>query len=500
MQQWIEQTATLVTPIQPDNPVGEDPRYSDTFSDLKSEIEKKSDVDFERIRALSEQILSEQAKDIRVASYLMLSMARQDGFEGLARGMTLLLQLIQTYGEDIHPSRSKAKQSALRWFQQEKILNFAQKATNSVSGEIAEQAAAVYDALFSALSESAGEPMSWPELYKWIQSQQPKKQPEPEPTKPQSSGDQPQEPATASQTSAPLPKGAIQSTTQYQQSVRQLMGYYREQGSYEKQIALACTVQWIGLTLPPNEDGKTRLPAPRATSLTRIQNAIDNQQWEEGLVAAIDAFMEPSGNFLFDIMKQAADCAQQMNQAAINQLILSQLLLLTKKFPKLLQLRFDNDEPFASAKVTAWLEQNQQSGTQTGQAADRLSEWLQEARALAESDSLSVALVWLSEQATSSQLERIQNDFCKAQLCVEQDRSNLATPLLLQLVKDVDRFHLAGTAPQTAMQIWRTLYRLLKEQLTSIEQDDQRLDMESQIERLRSLMCTTDVASAIQWL
>lgn len=500
MQQWIEQTAGLIGPIDAENPVGEDPRYSDRFSELKMEIEKRTDVDYERIRTLAEEILNEQAKDIRVASYLLLSMARQDGLEGLGRGMTLLLQLLNQYGEDLHPTRIKARLSALRWFQQEKVLHFAQQATEQVTGDVAEQAMKVYDSLFALLSDQSGEPMSWPELQKWLKAQQPEKQQsksEPEPDKqPQASAG-----AGAVVASKPVTQGAaIQSTNQYQQAVRQLIAYYREQDAFEKQVSLACTVQWAGLALPPNDDGKTRLPAPRAASLTRIRNAMDNQQWQDGLNAALDAFMEPGGNFMFDIMKQAAECAQHLNIPSVSQHILAQLSLLTTRLPKLLQLRFENDEPFASAKVNAWLEQTEQSNGHASSSVDTLSEWLKEARALADAESLQSALSWLATQPVGSQLERIQNDFCKAQICVEQDRSNLALPILLQLVKDVERFHLAGTAPQTAMQVWRTLYRLLKEQLTSVEQDDQRLEMENQIDHLQSLMCTTDVASAIQWL
>ncbi|MEJ2066115.1 MAG: type VI secretion system domain-containing protein [Reinekea sp.] len=233
-----------------------------------------------------------------------------------------------------------------------------------------------------------------------------------------------------------------------------------------------------------------------------MRNALDNEQWQEGLLACLDAFMEPGGQFLLEIVKNAYDCARHAGEKETALIIESQVKALVTRLPKLQQLKFDNDDPFVSSVVSSWIEQmTESSGNQQieGDGAN-VAVLLQQAREVLNSDGVGAAFELLDNRPIRSRMQGVQIEYCKAQLCIEQDRSDIALPILLQLEKDVEQLQLVNVAPDFAMQIWRGLYRLQKDRLANIEQEGSRLDTENHIARLQSLMCTTDVASAMQWL
>lgn len=49
------------------------------------------------------QVIKEESKDIEIVAWLIEALTRNHGFEGLAQGMSLARQLIDTYGEQLYP-------------------------------------------------------------------------------------------------------------------------------------------------------------------------------------------------------------------------------------------------------------------------------------------------------------------------------------------------------------------------------------------------------------
>lgn len=507
MRSWTEPNKKLLLPIAGDQPTGEDPRYSDEFSELKAEIEKKSDVQFERIIELSETILTERAKDLRVACYWIMAQSRLAGLNGLLAGMNLLVGLVNDFGDKLHPEKPRARKAALQWFQQDKILTFAQGATSNPDTDEVMASLEIYDALFASLSDLCAEPMSWPDLKAWLQKlkdTQPK-----EPTaesKPASDEAQTKPVSTRPTSPAPMATApvtsSIESKNQYLQTLKGLLAYYREQGEWGRCVSVALASQWGELTLPPNDQGKTRLPPPREPSLAKVRHAQDNQQHQEALLAALDVFMEPSGLYHLDLVKVMADSAQALQQPQLRVTIEAQVTALVNNWPKLLQLKFDNDEPFVGSAAAAWIEQLGQSNgnSSDSDATDVLPQWLAEARKVANEKDIQQALLCLDEKPTGNRLHQAYIDFCKAQLCIDQQHADSAYPLLLKLDATVSEYHLAETAPSFAMQVWRQLHRLISDRLSSLESEAAKQDAEAHLLRLQSSMCTTDVARALQWL
>jgi type VI secretion system protein ImpA len=107
---------TLLSPIGPDAPCGEDLSFSPEF-DRIAELRRADDpslkqgawvrdlksADFLAVRALCAELLATRTKDLRLAGWLADAQARIDGFAGLAQGLELCAALCEQYWEGLQP-------------------------------------------------------------------------------------------------------------------------------------------------------------------------------------------------------------------------------------------------------------------------------------------------------------------------------------------------------------------------------------------------------------
>lgn len=67
-------------PIQPDQPAGQEARYTPEYEQLQAEIDKLSlpsasrGVDWRKVESLASVILAQKSKDLAVASYLTVAL------------------------------------------------------------------------------------------------------------------------------------------------------------------------------------------------------------------------------------------------------------------------------------------------------------------------------------------------------------------------------------------------------------------------------------------
>jgi type VI secretion system protein ImpA len=108
-------------PINADNKVGHDLRNDQSMDalyyqmkdvrnaarDLESRQAMGQDLDeradWNSLAKLCIQALSEQSKDLEVASWLVEAMLRLNGFDGMAKSLQLMMQLVEQYWGDVYP-------------------------------------------------------------------------------------------------------------------------------------------------------------------------------------------------------------------------------------------------------------------------------------------------------------------------------------------------------------------------------------------------------------
>lgn len=106
----------ILQPIRPDAPTGDDLSFSvefDSIAEARREedatldqgdwVRDVKEADWPTVVAMSQAILENQSKDIRVAGWLLEGLGKLKGFGGLADGMTVCCRLIDAHWDGLHP-------------------------------------------------------------------------------------------------------------------------------------------------------------------------------------------------------------------------------------------------------------------------------------------------------------------------------------------------------------------------------------------------------------
>ena len=495
--QWLEQ---CLSPIAGDNPVGEDPRYNDNFSTLKVEVEKRQNVDFALIQSLAINVLTANSKDLRAAGYYTLAASRISGLEGFHKGICLMHGLLEKYGQQCHPQKSKARLAALRWPLQPRVLSFVQANTKNASSDLYSEVQTAFNNLCELVRPEISD-FGWPDLRKWLSQNiisKPTAVPDTKTEAHNPAESSSQVSSSPGNTGADIAISSIQSETQLLQMNKQLLRYYRDKKQYGVMAGLARSMKWGDLKLPPNENGKTRIPALRDNSINKVKQAFDNEEWDAAFLAAEDAFLDPGGMFCFELQRLAAVSARKAGYSSAAKIIEDLFQSLLARLPKIRQLSYDNGDPFIAGAVIAWLEQIAPSGG-SSQSGDTTSELMVEGRKIKEEKSLGEALRWLRDQSTGPGLMAQKVRLIQAQLCHEAGEPAKAYPLLDQLDQFILDNKVETLLPDFAMSVWRQKWLVMKD-LKSQADSELQTAYETDISRLQSLMCATDVSLAIEWL
>jgi type VI secretion system protein VasJ len=113
------------SPISAENPAGEDVRYQPVFEDLQAEVDKLSSpsaaaasIDWQKISTLAAEILSNQSKDLLVASYFCVAQIHLFRIPGLEIGLQVSIDLLENFWDTLFPQlrRMKGRIAAIDWW------------------------------------------------------------------------------------------------------------------------------------------------------------------------------------------------------------------------------------------------------------------------------------------------------------------------------------------------------------------------------------------------
>jgi len=468
---------------------GEDPRYGEEFSQVKSAIENRQETNFELIFNLSIKILTNESKDLRVAGYLVFAASRLHGLKGFNFGLQVFKKLIDSYGDSLYPEKEKARQAALLWIMQDRIIHFIENNTPSFSPELIGQTEHYYQDLKAAADPYFEDGFSWQGFQEWF-------------SKKQASNTLHKEPAASvaqtSENTSAVAASEIQSDTQLTQVFRNLINYYKKKKMYATSSALVRSVRWADLKMPPADEGVTRIEPPPASSFAKIEGLMGQGQWMDAWLACEDAFMSPGGLFSFDYQRLSYQCAQQVGMSEVVHAVEGQLSTLLARLPKITSLKFVDETPFASSRTLDWIDQSvmSSSGNQTTDAGEHLSG----ARETLRSSGLTTALRWLDEQSTTGMLEALRLKLFQAQLCIEDNQSLLALPLLRKMNEQVVDYRISEIDPSLALKIWRQLQFALENRQRRIKDSEEKAEIKKEINSVHHKICSTDITMASQWL
>ncbi|MEZ2578323.1 type VI secretion system protein TssA [Buttiauxella ferragutiae] len=110
--------ASLLAPVSPNNPVGDNLEYEPLFDEIRNARESDPDylpqdewtissprrADWSRVYSLSKQALSEKSKDVQLACWFVESLCHLQGLAGLITGMDFLSEFVTRFWFQCWPS------------------------------------------------------------------------------------------------------------------------------------------------------------------------------------------------------------------------------------------------------------------------------------------------------------------------------------------------------------------------------------------------------------
>ena len=522
--------------IRPDAPCGDPVRDEPEFERLQTEVRKLElpdgiQPDWAAVTELCIGILRGKSKDLLPACFLSFALFRLRGYEGLAAGLQLLLDMIEQHWEGLYPDlkRMRGRFSAIEWFAHRTALEALARSSGSEElpalelsrervgrlGETLERNAeggwSLLGELRSALEEasnrmpasSAPEPASAPAPASSVAG-------------PGSST------AALSGGGAPGLAVAITSedaaarTLEEIRSAAYRLAEFLRTANPRNPLAyrLPRVAAWLSLSeIPPATDGVTRIPGYQPVDLgQRLREASDRGQWmgvleqTEGRIAGAVLWLD-----LHRYAWQALD-ALGPDFAPAAEAVVGEVAGLLRRLPGVEGLTFASGVPLADEATRTWIRERvatspaeAAAGTAAaeasapGDSADTkdLDEARAEARALLRQKKTREALLVLRDGAARSRTMRgrMRWGLEIGRICQEARSPETAYLHLRGLYEEISRAGLDDWDPAGAIELIKMLLLSLDEVLSS---GHPGLDDERAFHReLKKRLCRLDIASAL---
>ncbi|SFV57499.1 Uncharacterized protein ImpA [hydrothermal vent metagenome] len=490
----------ILAPFNESNPCGSDYKYEDAFLAIEAEIDKSNSMlegmstDWDKILSASLDLLQKSTKDIKVFSWWLYATLKKDGASSLESSLSTLNTLLFTYENKLFPKSKKVKVSSMKWLEsllEKEILLENGSVNSAVDTE-------VFFKLFQDLEKNFSlcveEEVS---IFRKIRSVLDRDMKSKQITsiavttpvvKAKSIQTENSQPSTISSDSQ-----AKQVFRNFKKTALLLQKYYMNLNSFDiRSIRLVRMVAWMEIDeLPMDTDGKTPLHSPSELSINGIEDLLAEEKFNEALhilesLLSLSPFWLEGHFMVFNILTELAQVK------AANE-VKNTLMTFVKANDRILELKFQDNTPFASKKLKAWLSESSNeisvSKNETN-IVDIREETITKAHVLAKKKQIKEAMKLLQEQSTLAinKEDRFHWRLAKAELAVEFGKKDVALALLEELKKDIDKYNLDEWQPELAGKVFSLYLKTFNRTTVDLE------DLNSAYARL----CKIDIAQALE--
>ncbi|WP_046072488.1 type VI secretion system protein TssA [Pseudomonas synxantha] len=468
-------------PCRADSFTGDDMRFSGEFETLEDELGKTRSIhaqglpDWPKVCRLSESLLREHSKDLRVAVWLTWALYQCHSFTGLLAGLGLLRNLCEHHWAQVHPSKLRTRVAALGWLVLRLEPLFAQNLC------VAEQVP-VLQALLEhlvRLDQLWGQKLGneAPQLLP-VRRQLSERlaRTEQDGAKPEVvvGAIAPVKPVT---TQLPQPgqpidneKDAHRLLRSLQEQARPLCAWWLRQDTRDpRALRLGRTLAWMTLINYPDADSErvTALRPLAADKLKRYEERLGQGQYAE-LLLELEVSLT-GAMFWFDGLRMAWECLEALHADLAMTELEMHFALLLQRLPNLPEYRFDDGTPFADPATCGWialhvrphLHRSEPSTVVTDTSLEPWEAALEAVLPCLRTKGLKAAVVVLKQglHAAPGERARFHWRLALARLCVKAGKHDLARDQLEQLQDELQRNGLERWEPQLALQVGQCLYR-----------------------------------------
>lgn len=469
--------------------VGDDPRYGDHFIAVKAEIDRLANADYGEVVRLCERIITEEAKDLRVAGYYLLAKAFTEGLDGLLEGVDIYLNLVRLFGCECYPQRESARLQSIAWLNNDKILAFLNNINVSSENDVTTvlKLRNSIESLNKEIVVRYGTAVTvWTSLNTWIEKHLSNNVGVHAINSDKIKSDQ-----------APgvdKKNNEISSELAFLRSANELYSYLATNRDWTRLVAMSRAMRWSSICLPQNEGGITKLPPPREAIIADVNREIEATDGQ-GRLAALEAYFTESGcQFYFDLQKHEVDVAKSLGKIGVVNLIEDQLRLLVRREPEIVRFSYSDGTPFASEKTRRWISKlgfnndcERKNKPANSSLQDKVTNILKQTN--------EVRLSSIIDELDGLEVKDRSELFClgmaKLDLCIRFNRYDVAFPLAEHLEREVEKYRLYEWDSTLALALWDRLLVVLAKQKSDEQFKQQR------IAQLKGRICTTDLAYAL---
>lgn len=460
---------------------GEDVRFSNEYEALESELGKASSmhesgqVDWQKIREISENLLRTQSKDLRVGAWLTWALYQRESFPGLLAGLGVLHHLCENHWADVHPNKPRTRTAAINWLvpRLEQVLNenVAIKEQLPLFRRLVEH----LEGLDAACTEHLGDdaPLLLPISRRLKNMVQRAADNQPEPGVVGAAVAQVKQAATQLLTpGAPIDneKDAHKALRAQQDSARPLCTWWLKQKATDlRALRLNRTLLWLPIDAVPERNAEqiTVLRGVPADKLKSYQDRYDQGKYAD-LLVKLEASLAKAP-FWFDGQRMVWECLQGLNAEMAMREVEIHFALLIQRLPGIIELRFHDGVPFADPATRAWVGAYVMPHLQSASAprkvevVDSQTAWevaLEEVLPILRKDGLKAAVQILKQglQAAHGGRVRFSWQFALARLCFMAKKYELAKTQLETLDQTLQDSGLHAWEPDLALQVLHLLH------------------------------------------
>nr|WP_314265430.1 type VI secretion system protein TssA [uncultured Moellerella sp.] len=504
-------------PITPEQPTGEDPSYDDDFERMREEVNKLSGSDTELVCELAEKLLTGVCKDVRVVTYYIWARLHKEGEAGFADALGLFAGLLARFGDGLLPSRKNSRKSAIEWLAGNRVLDslslypevgqaeferiiallmFIQSETDKWDETLRPALTSLYSGLEKRLAQSGGPSTLVPQNMRSESSRGAKNSA-----------------PSAHQSGLNASISPIQSGRELLDQAKALANYLRDQpDGWLAGHRLMKTVRWDTLhQLPPqNNQGCTRLTAPRTDARAQLKRLYMQQNWGELLEQADRIFTEGVNHFWLDVQWYLYQALSKSSSpwdgwAAIIKSDLQQFLT---RLPGVENLAWEDGSPFADEVTLGWIRQHvldegaDPLGGSLSQPANSHSDddnillLEQEALAQADTEGIEKAIAWLQHRPeASTPRQQWLLRLLMARIADQFGRHEMALYLLRELDKSAQDLTLQDWEPHYVFEIKARQLQLLRSKAQRNTAD--KTQLQQQMEQLLAELTHLDPVRSV---
>lgn len=335
-----------------ENIFGVNLNYDDDFETLKDEVGKIGNLDYDLISRTSFKILREKSKDIRVFSFLGFALLRREDWEGFSDVYEALAILSERNFDSLFPDRIRAKESALKWLSENRFMELVstKKPESAAHDHITRLSGSLSKIKIITESKFPNSKVFPEDFYRTVKSWEIVCKPEPVKSPLLQQLEQKSEKPSVLN-SAPVQHAASFETTKQACALTKTAASFliQKEPCNPAGYRLMRCIRWDQIEkAPPSDGGKTLITGPTSQQRLFFENIVAKENWKTVLEAAESTFAGSANHLWLDLQRIAATACEKLGAEYlfVKNAIIGETLLLVKRIPQILSLRFSDGSPF----------------------------------------------------------------------------------------------------------------------------------------------------------